>query len=234
MTTTHLFVELLVVGLGALVWLFLLGAGLFGYDLGVAFEGKWLSLETIFPLLTVAYLFGILIDRFADWLFHWWDARHLRDVFGRFHDPKKAYFRLRRTLIVDAPDLWQHLEYGRSRLRICRGWAVNALLIAATLTYDWAMGADAMSSLAVERLIGCDLLLLLLAISCVLAWRELNRKEYRKIERQASWLLGRSSRRRPRRRSSSRALSPTRPSDPMHSTDDEEGPLAHVRDHESI
>ncbi|MEM9554472.1 MAG: hypothetical protein AAGC60_09445 [Acidobacteriota bacterium] len=186
MTTTHLFVELLVIGLGALIWLGLLVAGLFGYEVG-PLRGTWLSLETIFPLLTIAYLVGILVDRAADFVFSFWDGRLLAREFGGSRRDKTRYYELRRTLISEAPELWKHLEYGRSRLRICRGWFVNAVLIASVLTAACAFGRPLAGIHGFHLFLG-DLLLLVLAMGCAACWYELNRKEYRKINRQAPWI----------------------------------------------
>ena len=52
--------------------------------------------------------------------------------------------------------LWEHLEYGRSRLRICRGWAFNALLTLVMLNYLFFF---AKFSLGSGQILVCNLLL---------------------------------------------------------------------------
>lgn len=182
-TTTHLFVELLVIGIGALAWLVLLGAALFGYD-PVDFSGRLLSLGALFPTLAVAYLFGILVDRVADWSLDFWDRKHREACFGADRD---AYFEARRTLLMKAPALWGHLEYGRSRLRICRGWALNCLLL--LVSFNAAVAAGSLfPPITVPQAMAGSIFLVALGALCLASWRALNRKEYQKIQRQGEWI----------------------------------------------
>jgi hypothetical protein len=183
MTTTHLFVELLVIGCGAMAWLVLLAAALFGFSPSGLGEHLF-SLAALFPVLALAYVLGILVDRIADWMLEKWDRKHLQEFFGEDRD---AYFRDRRTLITGAPALWNHLEYGRSRLRICRGWALNAALLLLSFNLFLIFGQKA-PSLSPIQILCFNLGLLLVAALCILSWRALNRKEYKKIQRQSEWV----------------------------------------------
>ena len=186
MATTHLFVELLVIGFGALAWIVLLFAAVFGYDIS-AIKDQLLPLGALFPILSLAYVFGILTDRVADWIFDWlWEDTQYSKIYG---DEFKtdSYFEDRRTLVVESPELWQFIEYGRSRLRICRGWALNSLLLLLALVVYAALGKGA----AVLRgwpLVFMGLALILLAFLCWKSWQKLNYKEYEKIRRQAGWV----------------------------------------------
>ncbi|MCB1057329.1 MAG: hypothetical protein KDD11_17655, partial [Acidobacteria bacterium] len=134
MTTTHLFAELLVIGFGSLVWLAVLGASLFGWDLSQV--SKDISLwEVLLPVLSLVYVLGILTDRVADWLFDRLDLRYRARYFAGDTD---RFYEARRLLVYYGDLLWSHLEYGRSRMRICRGSALNALVFLISINIAWA------------------------------------------------------------------------------------------------
>lgn len=183
MTTTQLFVELLVIGFGALAWLLLFAAVFFGVD-PARLNPAFLSFSALLPLASFAYVLGILVDRVADRLLDRLDDRHRREFFG---DDKNGYFVARRTLLVKAPELWTHLEYGRSRLRICRGWALNAVLLLVALDL-FAIVHRPAALLSVPSIIVCNLALVIFAGLSFWCWRALNRKEYKKIGRQSVWV----------------------------------------------
>ncbi len=191
MTTTHLFVELLVVGFGTLVWIGLLGAALFGYD-PLGLSGNLFSLATLFPLLTFAYVLGIVTDRVADQVFDRWDRRHLDQAFGSDLD---AYLEGRRIMALHGKVLWDHLEYGRSRLRICRGWVLNgACLLVSFDIFLWkAATAPALSG---GQILISNVALVLFVILCAACWWKLNLTEYKKIRRQGVWLAEQRARER--------------------------------------
>ncbi|NJN21306.1 MAG: hypothetical protein HC812_09070 [Leptolyngbya sp. RL_3_1] len=67
MSTTDLFVELLIIGVGAAIGLFLLVLTVFGYG-WLAWDGL-LSLPALLPILAIVYVLGIVVDRFSDRLF---------------------------------------------------------------------------------------------------------------------------------------------------------------------
>ena len=180
MTTTHLFVELLVIGFGAIAWLVLLGAAVFGYDL----DHRFLTWKTLVPLLSVVYVLGIIVDRVADWVLDRLDRRHLDKY---FKDNRDAYFVGRRTLVVFGPELWAHLEYGRSRLRICRGWALNAIMfLIAVNAYHWTHHPAILQP--GWRLVTANFALAIFCGLCFACWWRLNKKEYQKIQRQSDWI----------------------------------------------
>lgn len=182
MTTTHLFVELLVIGFGALAWVVILAAAIFGYDL-TSLKDSFFSLGTLFPILSLVYVFGILTDRVADWIFERiWGKRHLQKVYE--DGGKKLYYQHRRLLVIEGPELWHFIEYGRSRLRICRGWTLNsALLLIAVSIY-----AIKEPEFSASETIWAVLFLCGLTVLCWASWNRLNLKEYKKTQRQAEWL----------------------------------------------
>lgn len=187
MTTTHLFVELLVIGFGGLIWLFLALAPLLGIQIGTATAKPDLLLAL--PILSTAYMLGILIDRVADYFFDSRDQR-LRDAIYPGTDGREDYFKDRRTLVMDGQPLWEHLEYGRSRMRVCRGWAVNFLLIAGFAGLDLVLNGSGarLGSLPFAERAWLFMALAALCFLSVCSWWSLTRSEYQKIKRQAEWL----------------------------------------------
>ena len=182
MNTTNLFVELVVIGAGVSLWLLLLTGGLFGY--------AWVSLDqarlvaSAIPALALTYVFGIVWDRISDALFErWW----VDDLRAAYFPDRAAYYEARRLILTKSPPLSELLEYGRSRLRICRGWTLNAVMIALSLNVLlWCQyrGAAVVSVVSVAGTIAS----LALAAGSWFAWRSLARAEYRTIREQAAHL----------------------------------------------
>ena len=120
MSTTNLFVELLVIGVGAVCWVGMLIMGIFGVEW---FEAELLqSYPILVVLLAIVYLLGIISDRLADYVFDKLFSGALRTRY--FHE-KREYQDARRLIFSSSNRLADMHEYGRTRIRICRGWAVK-------------------------------------------------------------------------------------------------------------
>ena len=180
MNTTSLFVELVVIGAGVITWVVLLAVALGGYP--VASFGQGVLLASAIPVLALVYVFGIVWDRLADTIFNrFWGC----DLRARYYSDTGEYYRDRRAILISAPALADLLEYGRSRLRICRGWSLNALLIAISL---WLLLGLQTGLANTAILLFASLAALLLSLGCWFAWRNLTLTEYRKIKDQALYL----------------------------------------------
>jgi len=129
MSTTSLFVELVVIGAGAAIWVGLLILAVFGVEwLPAVAASREFALPMLLPALSIMYVLGILVDRLADGIF----VRQADRLRARTF-PTREDYRYARTLIyVQSDSLKDLFEYNRSRLRICRGWVVNAVLILLT------------------------------------------------------------------------------------------------------
>ncbi len=181
MNTTNLFVELVVIGTGVFLWSLLLAGSALGFT--------WLPLAdavmvaAALPTLAVIYVMGIVWDRVSDALFErlWTD-----DLRASFFLDRTAYYIARRVILTRSEPLSELLEYGRSRLRICRGWSLNALMIAVCLNLYLFRHNDpaAISTTAITGTLAC----LALSGGCWFAWYSLARTEYRKIRDQADYL----------------------------------------------
>jgi hypothetical protein len=180
MSTTSLFVELIVIGVSTLIWIVLLIFAVFGYT--------WMPIDILLspaaavPVLAIVYVLGIISDRIADAVF---DRIWSDDLRGPYFPDKAAYYQARRRILIHSERLSDLLEYGRSRLRICRGWAFNSILIAiAGNAFLWANFGDLPSALPVS--VFSSLFLLLLSFGAWFAWQRLVKTEYRKIKEQAA------------------------------------------------
>ncbi len=182
MGTTDLFVELVIIGMGAAIWLILLVFSVFGYD-WVPLE-KVFSLAALIPFLSLVYVLGIVIDRIADAIFgKLWRRSLLKKVYGQ----EEKYLDDRRLIYIHPGRLGDLLEYGRSRLRICRGWALNSVLILISLNvFIWTRIAD--DNLRGKLFIFCSLLLCLFTYGNWFSWRQLSLTYYSKAKGQSTFL----------------------------------------------
>ncbi|HVF86841.1 MAG TPA: hypothetical protein VM866_04595 [Pyrinomonadaceae bacterium] len=184
MSTTNLFVELIVIGVGALAWVVLLVLSVAGW--------QWVPIEKVFstgalvPLLSIVYVLGIVSDRIADSVFEsLWNDKLRRKRFPDVDD----YHAARRHILTRSERLSDLLEYGRSRLRICRGWTLNSMLIATSLNvFLWTRLPD--SSLTPSLSLFGTIAFLTFAAASWYTWRKLTATEYRKVQEQAAYLIG--------------------------------------------
>ncbi len=188
MNTTNIFVELVIIGLGALIWGFLFFALIFNINLldtSVSTQNNLPSIIISVLFLSFIYLFGILIDRFADLLL------------------TKAGNKLRALSFPNRPDVFKAkiksykldpafatiFEYSRSRMRICRGWVINSLLILISGNlYIWfsgnafkiSLGALGASPLKISFFLSITFILVL--IGSFIFWKNLQKSEYEKLK----------------------------------------------------
>ena len=93
MSTTVLFVELLIIGFQGGVWILLLIFSVFGYNWLLELQSTgisdWQTLITAL-LLSMFYVLGIMIDRTADAIFSGWSQRIKQTVFPNSTAPTSA------------------------------------------------------------------------------------------------------------------------------------------------
>jgi hypothetical protein len=177
MSTTNLFVELIVIGLGAAIWATLFTLAALGLDheaLNPIVEEPVL----VTAVIPIVYLLGIVTDRLADGL-----AQILRMEKKRQTDYPggSAQYHKDRALVLAKSEAFGKLyEYSRSRQRICRGWALNSLVVlVASYVYLWGTPGT-----------GTILLVLTVALiatsaGCWLSWESMSNTELKRIEDQA-------------------------------------------------
>jgi hypothetical protein len=130
MATTQIFVELLIIGLGASIWLALFGAAALRYPLDRGFPQ--LQSSVLIMLTGVVYVVGIVIDRVARLAFGGLERRHRERILPA--PPFPAVEAIERLIMIRAAPLAEQIQYNRSRLRICRAWTLNFLLICLAFT----------------------------------------------------------------------------------------------------
>ncbi|RPJ79753.1 MAG: hypothetical protein EHM20_00435 [Alphaproteobacteria bacterium] len=128
MSTTALFIELLVIGLEALAWIALLIGIFFGLDwitsLGVAFEKA--SGFTTVVVIGIAYLIGIIVDEICDALVSPWTNRIRSSVREKGHP---EMWDMQSYVLTYSKEVTEQLGYVRSRIRITRSSIFNLGLI---------------------------------------------------------------------------------------------------------
>ncbi len=189
MRTTALFVELLVIGVGAYAWVGLVVALIFGLSTGALWQVAG-SLPWAVPALGVIYLLGILTDRLADKVFAlFWADRERRKEFESAED----YYRARDSVTAASERFSELFEYSRSRQRICRGWALNSLLLwiaaLALLLARSPLSGDGLTRV----LVGGTTLAWILSIACWSTWRSMYRTELVRLKAQSELVGSRTA-----------------------------------------
>ena len=153
-------------------------------------EAEFLQNYTVLGvLLAVVYLLGIISDRVADYVFDKLFSGPLR---ARYFSEKREYQDARRLIFSLSDRLADMHDYGRTRIRICRGWALNAALIAASLNFLLSNQFSETSWYQTASTVG-TLGFLLLAFTSWSSWRMLCSTEYLKIREHAEYLRCRGS-----------------------------------------
>ena len=183
MNTTNLFVELIVIGIGAFIWIALLIFAVFGY--------AWVPIDKVFsstltiPFLTAIYVLGIISDRIADVIFEWLWSDDLRET---YFSNRLDYYNARRVILLHSERLSDLMEYGRSRLRICRGWAFHLVLIAPSLNI-FLLSQELQKGMMLKLAVLGTIFSLVLAFGAWFSWKRLALSEYRKAKEQSEFLI---------------------------------------------
>jgi hypothetical protein len=130
MTTTHVFAELLIIGIETMAWIALLVFSLLGY--GWIDFALFSHLAVLIPLAAAAYVLGIIMDRVSDALLAGPDHGIRRQVMGE--RVAESFGQLRSYVLAKSPHLSADLDYLRSRLRIVRSSIINFGLLGITGT----------------------------------------------------------------------------------------------------
>lgn len=175
MQTTNLFVELLLIGIGAALWIGLLFISVFGIDpnsiveLTAKNQIMWAAIG-----IAVLYILGILVDRLADLVF---DKKN-KKIMHRYYENRKQLLIDRTMIYKETSPLVDNIAYGRSRMRICRGWIFNLVWIILFGNIVLAVsGAYYFKHYFLFNF--CSLLLML---GFYFAWQNLVKKEYEKVK----------------------------------------------------
>ncbi|GAA1733160.1 MULTISPECIES: hypothetical protein [Streptomyces] len=175
---TAMFVEVLVVGIGFLAGLGVLAAALAGPDNSRHLAPMAGTSLAAGAALAFAYALGIIIDRAADTALAPTRRRLRAQSF-----PTSAAYAQARLKLAEFPSLMARADYARSRLRICRGWVLNSILL--TLAIDLALWRFPVEHRAL--LLGAATVLGILAVvGFYLSWRAITATGYRKLAAQTA------------------------------------------------
>lgn len=124
MRSSSYIIELLVAGACAGSWMVLFIIAIFGYE--------WVPIDLlkeagiVLILSPFVYAIGVIIDRLVDNLFDKYFKENFKNPV--FLD-KEAYITARTRIYLASDSLRDLLEYGKTRIRICRAWAFNSLML---------------------------------------------------------------------------------------------------------
>ena len=180
MSTTNLFVELIVIGVGAAGWAALFVMSALGYDPSVI-RGVLSEPAGAVPALVVVYLLGIVTDRLADTSLHSMRAERKRKFY--FATEEEA-LRDRGFVLARSAYFAAQFEYSRSRQRICRGWIFNSVLLAISLNVFLLARPGVVPNPSQVRAVATSALILL-GVGCWLAWEKLADTELKRVRDQA-------------------------------------------------
>lgn len=186
MSTTQLFAELLIIGVGALIWIALLVAAITGWQFNQSVLEK--ILFSLWPVLAViTYVFGILLDRIVYSVFDHKKNEIKCDVFYEKHDYLPAKIsketdppaNVIEKIVSDSSDhLRSMIDYNKSRGRICRSWCINFMLIGITFSI-WQIRSG---SISITSLHGIYCIAFTLAFISYKAGVELEKDHYNHIK----------------------------------------------------
>lgn len=184
MKTTEVFVEILIIGFGPVV------AAIVGvHSLSAAtFVGIFKLHPSIVIVVgsIVCFIFGVVIDRISDSLLSNYEMG-LRQSVLRSAGETVSFQELRSRVYVAVPHIREWAEYGRVRLRVCRGWVVNIVLI--VVVYSSALVVKGESVLWNFNYFAVFVALFVIWIGCVFSWRQLTLSECKRITEEASRLV---------------------------------------------
>ncbi len=128
MATTAVFIEILLVGIQAVIWMGMLLLIIVGPAEAAKFD--WEAIQSWAPLMSftvlgIAYSAGVVVDKVADVLF----TKIVGPILGKKED--KEHGKKRMYVRLHGGDMITFLDYVRSRVRIARSTALNVALITA-------------------------------------------------------------------------------------------------------
>ena len=160
MATTALFVEILIIGLEALVWLGLLVD--IGWDVRSCFETlenyKEYSALITTLLFVSAYVIGIFIDRAADSFYKEFQYSHDKPLPAPVGE-------MRLKIMKDSEGISKFLDYQRSRLRIARATVFNLFVTILVGSIWLKMTENSVNPRTGILLIGLGIIILVLFVT---------------------------------------------------------------------
>jgi len=179
MNTTNYVLELLIAGISTFIWIILLSLAFWGNDLTINISAiqnadKFLVGLAFAPII---YVVGIINDRIVDNLFD-----KLFKIQLKYFADINEYREARSAVYVNSETLTNLFEYGRMRIRICRNWVINGILILISiLTFIWSDIANQIiknHETKIEISVFLSVIMGLSVYASFASWKNLNRKEF--------------------------------------------------------
>ena len=130
MSTTTLYAELVVIGTGAAIFVLVLFYCLTGDSSWFTRLGGLSSLGSaaaLIPGLSIIYLLGVINTNVGYLLFKWPENWLRRQALSK---SKHKYDLIKNNVYISQHhELIEDFHFRRSKIRICRGWFINSLLI---------------------------------------------------------------------------------------------------------
>ena len=185
MSTTQVFVELLITGFGGLIWIILFVCELCGFNISAVLFGDYPTI-LIFPISGIAYIIGILVDRIGYQIFIKHEKKHIPGVFQQDNEKVgypmtegEIYVELMIAYIMqNSEQLKAQIDYNRTRLRLCRSWILNFGLIFLSLV----LPAVASGGVDQRLFVVFSILSLLLGVASFTIWKKLAKDYYVNIK----------------------------------------------------
>jgi len=189
MNTTNLFIEILIIGLGSFiaVLIFIFAFYPVSYDEVKLFVND-VGNSVLISVPFLVYFLGILFDRIADRIMQRKEARIRESFYQNPNYPEmaneSALRDLKSSVYYKSSTMTSLLEYGRSRLRICRGWILNSFLIAIGLLLIGLL----QGRITQISLISTIVIFFILTWLNYWAWKSMAKGEYVKLHYYGSYI----------------------------------------------
>ncbi|MBX3037208.1 MAG: hypothetical protein KF758_09880 [Anaerolineales bacterium] len=182
MRTTELFVELIVIGIGAFCWIVLTTVGIFGY-MWIPID-QLVSIFALIPFLSFVYITGIITDRIADVIF---SKLWVHKILRKYYSSPGTEIEDRRFIYSKNEYMANLMEYGRSRLRISRGWAFNSFITIIAFNF-FIFSQITEGTLQIQLLVWGNFLIGFITIFSWYSWYQLTDAQYRRSKGEANFL----------------------------------------------
>lgn len=172
--------EILVVGAGGLAWIALVVLAATHQPISAVNAGSSEGLAAV-ALVTMLYVLGVVIDRLADRILDTPErlaAKKTQEAQDAYRAKEDTY-RVRRMQMQQSPELFARSEYIRSRLRVVRGWTLNATLLAPS--WAWYAARNIETNKAASLASGV-VVSFAVAVGCYVSWRELRDTERAQVK----------------------------------------------------
>jgi hypothetical protein len=192
MNTTNYVLELLIAGISTIIWLLLLSIALWGYWWPIDETGLNDTDKLIFTvaLLPMVYVIGVISDRMVDLLFDRYTKTFLNKTENN-GETSEDYKKMRSIIYLKANQpLIDLYEYSKMRMRICRNWAVNSILILVSLMVLVWTKHSFLDGIGLKLQLTITAVILLGGSSLVgfIAWKSLKLREHKFLVIQSKML----------------------------------------------